>query len=211
MKVHDLTPILYASDFARSMAYFTEQLGFRKLWDWGDPPGFGAVARDRTEIFLCQGGQGAPGTWLSIFVDDVDELHDELKNKGAVIKQPPQNEPWGMREMHVECPDGHVIRFGHAVASAPERVIERRTLPVRLETRLASVLEDLATQTGRTTGQVLEEIVLHSFERIDAKEGDACPTPHSPKTFRLIDELKQKHGVDYDTHANYGFVEKPNA
>ena len=47
MAVHNLAPILYASDFARSMSYFTDKLGFKKLWDWGDPPGFGAVARDK--------------------------------------------------------------------------------------------------------------------------------------------------------------------
>ncbi len=208
MIVQNLVPILYASDFARTMAYFNEQLGFRKLWDWGEPPSFGAVGRDRAEIFLCQGAQGAPGTWMSIFVDDVDELYEEIKGKGAVIPVAPQNEPWGMREMHVECPDGHILRFGHGVSTAPERVVERRTLPARLETRLAGVLEDLASETQRSVGELLEEIVLHSFERLDGKEGNVCPPPHSPKTFRLIEELKQKHGIDYDTHANYGFVEK---
>src|SRR5262245_14479446 len=106
MKVSGLTPILYASDFQRTMDYFVDKLGFRKLWDWGSPPTFGAVARDQSEIFLCQGGQGQPGTWLSIFVDDVDELHDELVKRGATITSPPRNESWGMREMKVECPDG---------------------------------------------------------------------------------------------------------
>src|SRR5580765_8584292 len=110
MKVTGLTPILYASDFQRLMDYFVETLGFHKLWDWGAPPTFGAVARDQTEIFLCLGGQGQSGTWLSVFVDDVDELHEELVQRGAVIKSAPVNEPWGMREMHVECPDGHILR-----------------------------------------------------------------------------------------------------
>src|SRR5262245_17173212 len=77
MKVTGLTPILYATDFQRLMDYFVEKLGFRKLWDWGAPPTFGAVTRDHAEIFLCQGGQGQAGTWLSVFVDDVDELHEE--------------------------------------------------------------------------------------------------------------------------------------
>src|SRR5262249_5732120 len=136
MMMHNLVPILYASDFARTLSYFTETLGFKKLWDWGDPPGFGAVARDKIEIFLCQGGQGNPGTWMEIFVEDVDDLYEEIAAKGAVVRQAPQDEPWGVREMQVECPDGHILRFGTGLPSAPERVIERRDVAVRMETRL---------------------------------------------------------------------------
>lgn len=208
MAVHNLVPILYVTDFARSMSYFTDVLGFKKLWDWGSPPSFGAVARDKIEIFLCLNGQGQPGTWMSIFVDDVDDLHAEIAAKGAVIPMAPRDEPWGMREMHVECPDGHILRFGHGISHAPERVIERRELPVRIESRLASVLEDLAAQSGRNVGQLLEEIVLHSFEAVKGEHGTMTPSPHREKTFRQIEELKKKHGIDYDTHANYGFVEK---
>src|SRR3954468_20934882 len=78
MNLTGVTPILYASDFARSMDYFVDKLGFRKLWDWGTPPTFGAVGRGHIELFLCFGSQGQPGTWLSIFLDDVDELHADL-------------------------------------------------------------------------------------------------------------------------------------
>jgi hypothetical protein len=210
MLVTGLTPILYASQFQPLMDYFVERLGFRKLWDWGSPPTFGGVARDHAEIFLCQGGQGQPGTWLSIFVDDVDELHEELVRRKATVKIPPTNESWGMREMQVECPDGHIIRFGHSIPAAEERVIERRPLDARMETRLAAVLQDLARDAGRSVSQLLEEIVLHSFERVEGKDGhNASAAPYAARTFRLIEELKKRHGVDYDTHASYGFVEKP--
>ena len=53
-----LTPILYVRDFAEAMNYYTQKLLFEKLWDWGDPPSFGAVRLGRVEIFFCQGEQG---------------------------------------------------------------------------------------------------------------------------------------------------------
>ena len=208
MPLKSVTPILYVSDFPRSMAYFTERLGFRKLWTWGEPPSFGAVARDKVELFLSLGGQGTPGTWMCIFVEDVDTLHEEFLAKGAVIRVPPRDEPWCLREMQVECPDGHVLRFGHPIATAPERVIERRELRVRLETRLASVLEDLAVHCGRGVGPLLEEILLHSFEPVQGEAGLSSASAFREKTFALIEQLKKKHGIDYDTHASYGFVEK---
>jgi hypothetical protein len=68
-----LTPILYVRDLAEAMNYYTEKLLFDRLWEWGDPPDFGAVRLGKVEIFFCLGGQGHPETWLSIFVDDVDE------------------------------------------------------------------------------------------------------------------------------------------
>ena len=105
-------PILNVSDFQASVKYYTEKLGFTKAWDWGNPPTFGCVTRDKIEIFFCLRGQGQSGTWHSIFVNDVDALFTELKERGAKIVMPPKDEPWGVREFHVEDPDGHTFRFG---------------------------------------------------------------------------------------------------
>ena len=83
-----LTPILYVRDFAEAVNYYTEKLLFERLWEWDDPPSFGAVRLGKIEIFFCLGGQGHPGTWLSIFVDDVDEYFEritqELKGKHGI-------------------------------------------------------------------------------------------------------------------------------
>jgi uncharacterized glyoxalase superfamily protein PhnB len=48
----------------------------------------------------------------SIFVHDVDDLYGDDQRRGAIIRQPPANFPWGVREMHVEDPDGHRLRIG---------------------------------------------------------------------------------------------------
>ncbi len=115
-----LIPILYVSDFEASLHFYTEKLGFVKEWDWGDPPGFGAVSRDGLEIFLCHQGQGHPGTWMSIFVRDVDALAEELRSRGVTIACGPVDEEWGVREMMVKDPDDHVIRFGQAIEEGSE-------------------------------------------------------------------------------------------
>lgn len=107
-----VTPILNVSNLAASMDYYVNRLGFTKRWDWGDPPTFGCVARDRVSIFLCQGGQGGPGTWIMIFVDDVDALYADYQQSRANVLQPPTNMPWQTREMHVADADGHRLRFG---------------------------------------------------------------------------------------------------
>ncbi len=116
---HQLVPILNVSDIAASVAWFA-QLGWTRRWDWSaqfGPPTFASVQSGECEIFLCLNGQGERGMWLSIWIDDADVLHQQCLREGIEILRPPRDEPWGVRELHVRHPDGHVLRLtqpGHA-------------------------------------------------------------------------------------------------
>src|SRR5438445_3956152 len=140
-----LTPILCVHDCSESMNYYTQKLLFDRLWDWGDPPSFGAVRLGKVEIFFCLGGQGHPGTWFSIFVDDVDDYFDRITRLGAEVIYGPADEPWGVREIHVRDPNQHVIRFGQGIPmQEPKMEIERVPFESRIERRLAALARDLA-------------------------------------------------------------------
>jgi ankyrin repeat protein len=113
-----VTPILCVKDVPASIAYFETKLGFHKDWDWGDPVGFASVSRGKVALFLCD-GQGQPGSWMSIWVEDVDALYEEFQQRGAIIRQPPTNFSWGCREMNVADPDGNRFRFSsHATGES---------------------------------------------------------------------------------------------
>ncbi|MEA2343999.1 MAG: hypothetical protein QOF63_2168 [Thermoanaerobaculia bacterium] len=131
MLAHRITPILNVSNIVESFEWF-ERLGWKKGWDWGDPPTFGGVCSGTCEIFLCQDAQGGrgksdlattsdegesadKGVWISIWVDDVDAIHRHCVEQGIEITWPPTDEPWGMREMHVRHPDGHVFRISQGL------------------------------------------------------------------------------------------------
>lgn len=113
MLARGLNPILNVSEVPATLAWFG-RLGWEKAWDWGDPPTFGAVRSGDFEIFLCQGAQGAHGTWMSVWVDDVEAIHQRCVAEGLDVAQPPTDEPWGVREMHVVHPDGHTFRISQA-------------------------------------------------------------------------------------------------
>jgi uncharacterized glyoxalase superfamily protein PhnB len=49
---------------------------------------------------------------MSIFVQDIDALYEDYKRSGAIIREPPTDYPWGVREMNVEDLDGHRLRVG---------------------------------------------------------------------------------------------------
>jgi predicted enzyme related to lactoylglutathione lyase len=102
-------PILSVADMARSLRYYVDVLGFTNA-EWGSDD-FTCVRRDGASIYLSQGAQGRPGTWVWLGVEDVDALHEEYRGSGAAILEPPQRFPWAC-EMKVGDPDGHVLRFG---------------------------------------------------------------------------------------------------
>jgi catechol 2,3-dioxygenase-like lactoylglutathione lyase family enzyme len=105
-------PIFSVRDLRASQRYYRDALGFKIDWEHGDPPSFGSVSRGDSALFMCEGCQGQPGAWVVIFARDVDRLHEELVRNKAIIKMPPTDMPWGLREMHVADPDGNMIRFG---------------------------------------------------------------------------------------------------
>ena len=205
-RFQEMAPILNVSDFKEAMDYFVGRLDFSKGFEYGDPPDFGSVGRDGIEIFLCKDGQGQSGTWIQIFLDDVDQYFQDIKTRGAKILSAPEDKPWGVREMQVQIPNDHVIRFG---SSKPEKdfKITRKAVDARIEERLLGVVSDLAKETNRTVGEVLEETLLHGFEPVSTSEGQAVASPHTKAQFQLIEVLKKKHKLDYETHDNYRFTE----
>jgi hypothetical protein len=135
--VERVVPILNVSDIGESFAWF-EKLGWRKGFEWNPEasdagPGFGSVESGECEIFLCRDGQGGRGrgtnaltfgpegdetadmgTWMSIWVDDLDAIYQRCVTERLDITHPPTDEPWGVREFHVRHPDGHVLRISKA-------------------------------------------------------------------------------------------------
>ena len=129
MRAKAINPILNVSNLEQSFEWF-ESLGWEKKWDWGDPASFGSVGSGECEIFLCQDGQGGrgkgdntstfgpggdetkdKGSWMSIWVDNVDDIYAMALESGIEVVFPPEDLPWGVRECHLRHPDGHVLRI----------------------------------------------------------------------------------------------------
>jgi catechol 2,3-dioxygenase-like lactoylglutathione lyase family enzyme len=104
-----VNPVLRVNDLAVSKDYYTRVLGFKV--DFETPGYFISVSRGRCGLFLCQGDQGHPGSWVWIDGHDVEAVYAEFVAAGAKIRNPPTNYPWAL-EMQVEDPDGNVLRLG---------------------------------------------------------------------------------------------------
>ena len=101
-------PIFRVASLAERVEYYTRVLGFAVGWSY---PTIASVVRDRCDILLSMDEQGEPVTWCWIGVPDVRVLHEDLRGRGARIRQPPTHFPWAL-EMQVEDLDRNVLRLG---------------------------------------------------------------------------------------------------
>ena len=197
-------PQLAVHDIPTAVDYYTQQLGFKLGFTWGDPPTYAGVNLGAVSVHLSSNMPGATGSFVSFVVEDADELFDLHTANGVEITVAPDNRDYGLRDYRVRDPYGNELSFGHYIyTTGPAVKIERVDVPLRLEKRLAALLKDLAAHKGMSLDSCLEETVLHTFEIV----GDGVASPHTMRTLKYIQELKKKHGIDYDTHDSYRFEE----
>jgi len=119
-----LTPNLLVASVERSLAFYTDTLGFVRGMTVPDesPFVFASVTSGPIEIFFNDAAAaekeyplfagrpiGCTGT-LFIEVEGVDALHDRLKPIVKIV-MPIVTQFYGMREFAFEDPDGYVITF----------------------------------------------------------------------------------------------------
>jgi catechol 2,3-dioxygenase-like lactoylglutathione lyase family enzyme len=192
-------------DVLAAVDFYTTKLGFQRGFTWGEPPTFAGVNLGQAQIFLEQGAPHPEGCSVYFLVGNADELHDFQRASGVEVTAPLGDREYGLRDYAVRDLNGYRLVFGHRLPEAgPPLKIERVEVPVRLEKRLAALLQDLAVHKGMSLDSCLEEILLHTCEPF----GDGVASPHTKRTLAHIQELKKKHGIDYDSHASYRFTEE---
>jgi len=78
-------------------------------------------------------------------------------------------------------------------------------LGVRVEKNLVKVLKGLAEFNDETLGELLERIVLHSFDPVPGDEGESCASPHSRRQLATVETLRSMYGVSSDPHSARSF------
>jgi len=83
--------------------------------------------------------------------------------------------------------------------NTPDKKIERVQTGVRLEKRLLKVLKAVAAHHDISLGDLLEGIVLHSFEG---------RSPFGPQSRAFIDVMRQAYGLDLTAADSHRLVEE---
>ncbi len=111
MKLNHMS--LMVKDIAESRDWYVTNLGLKLELEVPEAK-FAALEEDTGFGFLLaqgpQSGDSAQNLAIYFEVDDVDELHRKLSEKGIAFDHPPQKTIWGYGPQ-LRDPNGYVLRF----------------------------------------------------------------------------------------------------
>ena len=124
-------PTLFVTDFPRSLAFFTQMMGFKVAFTYGEPAFFGQVVRDGAALNLrfvhrpvLIAGDEPDLLSASIWVSHAKQLFLEFQAKDAVFHQPLRREP-ADHDLVVDARRRRLValeRDGRQTVSESERV-----------------------------------------------------------------------------------------
>jgi catechol 2,3-dioxygenase-like lactoylglutathione lyase family enzyme len=115
-------PELFVRDVERSVAFYTERLGFTVL---RKEPDFAVIALGQSHVLIAAEAHTS-GEWLKagprgigmntrIMVGDVDAVYQRARAAGVPIVQDIADRYYGLRDFIIVDPDGFCLRFASPV------------------------------------------------------------------------------------------------
>lgn len=114
------------TDVARSVAFYTEHLGFAVAALYEDPP-YATLTREGVRLSLAEQGHAAPDrpgvtmtvpadparlpVVLVLEVDDAHSVHRKLAEAGIAFLASPYAPPWGGLRFFVVDPDRYLVEI----------------------------------------------------------------------------------------------------
>src|SRR3954451_21672896 len=136
---------LAGADIPAAVDFYTQKLGFTLAFTSGDPPTFAGVNLGKVQMFLQKATPDPKGCSVYFLVDDADQLYEFHRANGVEVAEEIGDREYGIRDYVVRDLNGYSLSFGHRLYNAgPPIKIKRVDVPVRLEARLAALLQDLA-------------------------------------------------------------------
>ncbi len=116
MHFHAPIPILRIFDEAKARAHYIDYLGFTVEFEHRfepDTPIYMGIARGDCRLHLSEHhGDGAPGMYVRVRVDELEAYHAELVAKPYKYFRPSlQDQEWGTREMVIYDGFGNRLIF----------------------------------------------------------------------------------------------------
>lgn len=111
--------VLAVPDLATATAWWCGVMGFQVTFE---TPGWAFLRLGGCRLRLGECPEALSPADLGdhryfafVHVDDIDAAYVRLRSAGADVLKPPTDEPWGLRELGVQTPDGHRFMLGQAL------------------------------------------------------------------------------------------------
>ena len=119
LAITDVSPGITANDLMKSLAWYTDVVGFTIEERWiRDGVLAGVSLRAGKATFMLgqddwkKGRDRQKGAGFRLYCEtsqDIDALAKKIEARGGVLDQQPTDQPWGMRDIALTDPDGFKI------------------------------------------------------------------------------------------------------
>ncbi|MFN2571449.1 MAG: VOC family protein [Gemmatimonadales bacterium] len=124
LRLRSLTPSFTATDLQRSIAFYRDVLGFVVGEEWrqdgalaGCEMHAGSVTFMLGQDDFAKGRDRTKGLGTRVMcstAQDLDKVAADIKARGGLLDQEPQDMPWGQRVFMITDPDGFKLTFVQA-------------------------------------------------------------------------------------------------
>lgn len=124
LRLRKLTPSFTATDLQRSIAFYRDVLGFVVGDEWREDGALagceihaGAITFMLGQDDFKKGRDRQKGLGTRVWchtAQDLDKIAAEIKARGGMLDQEPQDMPWGDRVFMITDPDGFHLTFVQA-------------------------------------------------------------------------------------------------
>src|SRR5437763_7031585 len=104
---------LAVSDITAAVEFYTQKLGFKLAFTWGDPPAFAGVNLGRMQMFLQKGTPDPKGCSVFFLVGDADQLYEFHRSNGVEVAHEIGDREYGIRDYSVCDLHGYHLSLGH--------------------------------------------------------------------------------------------------
>jgi uncharacterized glyoxalase superfamily protein PhnB len=122
VKYKNSVPVVSTADVQSTVDYYTQTLGFNKHFMFGEPPVYAGleqsgvllyVAEDKNFASAVKSARLHPEVFL--WVQNVDKVYSEHKQRGAKIVEEIADRPWDARQYVVEDPNGYHLKIAEPI------------------------------------------------------------------------------------------------
>jgi lactoylglutathione lyase len=116
LKLKSAAPGFTVNDVEKSLAWYRDILGFTVGERWEDKGKLLGVEVSAGDVVIMlgqddwkKGRNRVKGEGFRVFCEtgqDIDRLAAQIKASGGKLTQEPADQPWGMRDLSIEDPDG---------------------------------------------------------------------------------------------------------
>jgi uncharacterized glyoxalase superfamily protein PhnB len=111
-KVRSASSINFVDDVLTTLLWYQDKLGLQVEFAWGDPVVHGSIVAGNATFHFSRADPTKPHTsYMTLYVNELDELYDDVVAQGVEVVQPPETMEWGMRAFMIHDCNGALVMF----------------------------------------------------------------------------------------------------